>query len=196
MRVEPNYGPPATGAWITVRGRGFVKGMSGTLGGVPLRDVSVWDAKTANAYVPPAPPGEVDLTLTIPGKGVVRAPKAFGYEPPAAGAFVDVSPLVLGREQAPVGRRLLEAELDPLVDLFEDAGNGAEIRGAYLAGVVDDRFDGACKRAHRAEADATVERENVLGGVRHRQERHRDVAESDVAGRGPAAQQFDEVPVR
>ncbi len=129
-RVEPNWGPPTGGTWVTLRGQGFTKGMKAQIGARDLWGFTVTDATLASGAAPAGIAGDADLRLVLPGGKAVGVAKAFGYETPPKGAFQDVTTAVLGtepRSTASVDAGDLDG--DGLPDIvFADAELGARIR--------------------------------------------------------------------
>lgn len=81
--VVPGRGATAGGAEVTVRGDGFAEGMLLTVGGAPLVDLRVLDARTARGLVPPGRPGGAEVAaVTRDGSAALRS--AFVYQDPLA----------------------------------------------------------------------------------------------------------------
>jgi len=129
-RVEPDYGPPKGRTWVTLRGRGFVDGLTFSLAGRPLTDVTVQDERTVVGRVPAGTAGPASLTMTVPGKGEVVYTDAYAYEPPPPGAFEDVTEETLGSEpKSTTAVAAGDLNGDGLPDLvFADSGEGARVR--------------------------------------------------------------------
>ena len=129
-RVEPNSGPPEGGVWVTLRGQGFRAGMSVTLGGAALSNLTVADPRTLLAKVPAGKTGVAPIELRVPGSSVVRHAQGYSYEQAPAGAFRDVTSSTLGSEPAAT-TAVAAGDLngDGLADLvFADLQLGARVR--------------------------------------------------------------------
>lgn len=138
LRVEPNYGPPSVPTYVTIRGANFVKGTQVWVGGRPLTGISLWNSSTLNGWIPAGGSGEADLTVLVPGHPKIRVPAAFGYEVPPKGAFLDVTPLVLGAEpKSTASVAAGDLDGDGLPDLvFGDGSLGARLRLSVPKGLM------------------------------------------------------------
>lgn len=99
-RVEPNWGPPDGGTWVTLRGHGFVSGTTASVGTSPLAELTLQDERTLLGVVPRGNAGLAPLTIHVPGFGPRTYARGFTYEEPPAGAFRDVTRQLLGAEPA------------------------------------------------------------------------------------------------
>lgn len=89
--ITPSSGPSSGGTAISVKGTGFVAGLTLTLGGVPAVGVTVLNATTATAVTPPHAAGVVAVVAAANGLS----------SPPLAGGFTFTPPPVRVREVSP-----------------------------------------------------------------------------------------------
>jgi len=99
-RVEPNWGTPAGGTWVTFRGQGFMAGTTAAVGGVPVTELTVADDRTLQGVVPSGSAGPAPVTIRVPGFPPQTHATGFHYEEPPAGALRDATRELLGAEPA------------------------------------------------------------------------------------------------
>ncbi len=79
--LDPDHGPFSGGTLVLMRGRGFLEGMSVSVGGrdVEVLDVTVIDDRRATIRTPPGDPGAADVVITVGGL-TAMLDDAFLYE--------------------------------------------------------------------------------------------------------------------
>lgn len=79
LTVSPPAGPPAGGTSVSLTGTGFVSGASVAFGGVAASNVTVVNASSITATLPPHALGAVDVVVTNPDSNTFTMKSSFTY---------------------------------------------------------------------------------------------------------------------
>jgi hypothetical protein len=78
--IAAAFGPATGGTEVVIAGQRFADGATVGFDGIPASNVSVLGANVIAATTPPHTPGDVDVTVTVPGEGISTLGKGFRYE--------------------------------------------------------------------------------------------------------------------
>ena len=95
-RTVPAFGPAVGNNVVIVVGTGFASGASVAFGGVPATSVSVVNATTLTANVPPHSAGAVGVTVTNPGGTSGSLAGAYRYLAPSGTFGIQFFPVTTG----------------------------------------------------------------------------------------------------
>lgn len=82
--VSPTSGPATGGTAVTIKARGFSRGVAVTFGGTKATSVKVVDERVLVAVTPAHAAGKVDIVISSPGGTGLTLPAAFTFTAPPA----------------------------------------------------------------------------------------------------------------
>jgi hypothetical protein len=150
VSVEPAEGPVEGGGRVTLRGAGFVEGMSVRFGAIEATGVEVVSGSEATATVPPGSPGPTDVVVAA-GDGTARLVGGYTYRQelalvgfsPARGSIAGGTYVIVRGAGFTPSTRVRFGDLEaPSVELLDPAtlavrSPAAAEAGAVLLTVVD-----------------------------------------------------------